>query len=91
MLRLIRFIRGYVHFRIFGKYPERFINLSLKKGIGIFDTDVKDGAIYASAVVSDYRCIRSVARKSGVKLRITEKHGLPFILYRFRNPNASFD
>lgn len=84
LLQLIRFFRGFVTFKIIGSFPERFINLSLKNGIGIFDAEPKDGTLYASMVISDYRLIRPIARRSGVKLRITKRHGLPFIAYRFK-------
>lgn len=85
LLRLIRFFRGFVTFKIIGRFPERFINLSLKNGIGIFDAKPVDGTLYASMIVSDYRLIRSVARRSGVRLKIVKRHGLPFIAYRFRH------
>lgn len=85
LLRLIRFFRGFVTFKIIGRFPERFINLSLKNGIGIFDAEPKNGAIFASMVISDYRLIRPIARRSGVRLKIVKRHGLPFLTYRFRH------
>ena len=84
LLRLIRFFRGYVTFKITGRFPERFINLALKNGIGIFDAVPTDGTLRASMVISDYRVIRNIARRSGVKLRIISRHGLPFITFKFR-------
>lgn len=68
-----------------GRFPERFINLALKNGVGIFDAKPVKGVLYASMVVSDYRHIRPIARRSGVKLKIVSRRGLPFITYRFRH------
>lgn len=85
LLLLIRFFRGFVTFKIIGRFPERFINLALKNGVGIFGASPQNGTLYASMIISDYRIIRPIARRSGVKLRITKRHGLPFLLYRFRH------
>lgn len=84
LIKLIRFLRGYVTFKIIGRFPERFINLSLKSGIGLFDVLPVNGCLTASALIIDYRSIRSVARRSGVKLKIVKRSGLPFINHRFR-------
>lgn len=85
LLRLIRFFRGYVTFKIIGRFPERFINLALKNGIGIFDAEPKQGNLTASMIIADYRVVRGVARRCGVRLKIISRHGLPFITYKYRN------
>lgn len=85
LLQLIRFLRGFVTFKIIGRFPERFINLSLKSGIGIFDAKPEGGVLYASMVISDYRVIRPIARRTGVRLKIISRHGLPFVIYRHRH------
>lgn len=85
LLQIIRFFRGYVTFKIIGRFPERFINLALKNGIGIFGAVPKDSSICANMIVSDYRTVRPIARRSGVKLKVVKKHGLPFVIYRFRS------
>ena len=85
LLRLIRFFRGWVRFKVIGRFPERFINLAIKNGIGIFNAEPVDGILFAGAVVSDYRLSRQIAKRAGVRLRITERHGLPFLLARYRN------
>ncbi len=85
LLRLIRFFRGYVTFKIIGRFPERFINLALKNGIGIFDALPCDGVLTASTVLSDYRVIRPIARRANVRLKITNRRGLPFVLAKFKN------
>lgn len=85
LLRLIRFIRGYVTFKIVGRFPERFINLAIKRGIGVFDAVPQNDSISASMLVSDYKAVRPVARRCSVRLKIQSRHGLPFITYKFRN------
>lgn len=72
-------------FKIIGRFPERFINLSLKNGIGIFDAKPETQGLFASMTVSDYKIIRHIAKRSGVRLKIVKRRGLPFILHRFRH------
>ena len=72
-------------FEIIGKFPERFINLALKNGLGIFNVLPQNNSLKASAVVSDYRFIRPVARRAGVRLKILRKYGLPFKIHKHRN------
>lgn len=85
LLRLIRFFRGYVTFIIIGRFPERFINLALKNGIAVFDPVPENGHIKGSMIISDYRCVRKIARASSVRLKIISRHGLPFFIHKFRH------
>ncbi len=85
LLKLIRFFRGYVNFTVNGRFPERFINLALKNGVGLFDVLPQNGTLGASMYISDYRHIRGIARRSMVRLKIQSRHGIPFLLYKFRH------
>ena len=83
MIKFIRWIRGYVLFEIKGKFPERFINLCVRRGISLFNPMPKGGAIVASMLLCDYKHIKVIARKCGVTLRIKERFGLPFLCARY--------
>lgn len=82
VLKFIRFITGYVCFTARGGFPERFINLCRLRGITLWELKSRDGVIYACTDRSGYRRIRPVAKKSGMKVRIKKKCGLPFFLNR---------
>lgn len=82
VLNFLRFITGYVCFTAKGGFPERFLNLCRMRGIILWDLRSIDGIIHARTDRSGYRRIRSVARKSGMKVRIAKKCGLPFFLNR---------
>lgn len=87
LLNLIRWFRGYVVFEAKGKFPERFMNLCIHRGVFIFDADPirEKGRLTASLLLCDYKRIRPVARRCGVRLRALERCGLPFILSRYRS------
>lgn len=82
VLNFLRFITGYVCFTAKGGFPERFLNLCRMRGIILWDLRSIDGIIHARTDRSGYRRIRSVAKKSGMKVRIAKKCGLPFFLNR---------
>ncbi|MBQ8001099.1 MAG: sporulation protein YqfD [Ruminococcus sp.] len=85
ILRIIRWLRGYVVFEIIGRFPERFINLSLRRGKFIFSAKPCADKFIASLLLCDYRDIRHTAKKASVRLRVLERHGLPFIIKRYRS------
>ena len=71
LLKIIRFLRGSVDFTASGKFPERFMNITAKNGVNLWNPVPKKNAISASMYLSDYKKIRILARKSRVKTRIT--------------------
>ena len=90
LLKIIRFLRGSVDFTASGKFPERFMNITAKNGVNLWNPVPKKNAISASMYLSDYKKIKILARKSRVKTRITAKHGLPFIINRYKKRTGLF-
>lgn len=80
VLRFFRFLFGYVSFSARGGFPERFINLCRHNNILLWELRCSDSVITACTDCGGYKKIRAAARKSGMKVRITKKHGLPFFL-----------
>lgn len=90
LLEIIRFFRGNVDFTASGKFPERFINITSKNGVNIWNPVPAKNAISASMYLSDYKKIRTLAKKSRVKTKITAKHGMPFIVNRYKARTGLF-
>lgn len=80
VLRFLRFILGYVRFSAANGFPERFINLCKLHKINIWDLKSGGSVITACTDRKSYQRIRPVAKKSGMKVRINSKHGLPFFV-----------
>ena len=89
-LKIIRWFWGYVDFCVRGGYPERFLNFTARLGIVLWNMKKKDGVLYASVNVAEYRSLRPLARKAGAKLRVTRRHGLPFLLKKCSNKKGIF-
>ena len=79
-VNFVRFVLGYIRFTAKGGFPERFLNLCRLNKIILWDLKNKNGIISACTDRTGYKKIRSVARKSGMKVRMKKKHGLPFFL-----------
>lgn len=85
MIGLIRFCRGYVDFNAKGKFPERFLNMTSRNGVNLWNAHPIKQGLEGSMYISDYKKIRKTAKKSKIKTKITAKHGLPFLAARYKN------
>ena len=77
---------GSVKVRIDGRGMERFFNIAAQREIEIWDIETEERekkcggkrSVYFKIMPRDFKHLKSIAEKTGVRLRITEKHGLPF-------------
>lgn len=84
LLRIIRWLRGYIVFSVSGAFPERFLNLVNTRGIRNWDF-VPDKNGYAGRMfLSDYMKIRPTARSASVRLRAERRIGFPFFIKKYR-------
>lgn len=82
ILNILRFFRGYVDFSVLGKYPERFMNSAFKSGVQIWSQKTSGGKLSGRMYVCDYKRSREKARKTGVRLKVIKRHGLPFFIHK---------
>lgn len=85
MLGLIKYAKGYVNIIVDGYFTERFINLCINNDILLWDIKrLGENRITAKIAPGDFHRIKDAARKTKSKIKISEKKGLPFILFRYR-------
>lgn len=82
LLRLLRFLFGYVLVEVYGFAPERLINLLIKDEIVIWDVneDEKGYTFYIGR--KNLLNIKPYLQKTNIKLVIKEKIGLPYFFKR---------
>jgi len=90
LLKIIRFLWGYVIFTASGAFPERFINLSAKAGVSLFNIKRQGAVLYCSTMASEYKALRRISKKSGIKIKIKEKHGFPFFVRKYKKRKGIF-
>ena len=81
---LMHSLQGTVQLEMKGFSPERFLNLCSLNGIEIWDLVYEDGRCRLSMRLPDFWKIRAFARKSGVRVKVTKRSGLPFFVEKNR-------
>ena len=85
LTKLLKFLKGYVVIRLTGYSPERFLNLCSHHGIILWGLR-SVGTEYEMCIsISGFRKLRPLVHKTRTKVVILKRHGLPFILHRYRN------
>lgn len=80
IIQILRYIFGYINFRAFGGFSDRFLNLCTRDGIPLWNIKNVKGNISASTTINGYLSIRKAVKKSGMKTIVLEKKGLIFFL-----------
>lgn len=80
MLQFIQYLKGYVCIRVWGYSPERFMNLCSNHDIFLWN--IKNcGEYYTMCItVSGFRRLKGIVKKTGTKVAIQKRCGLPFFV-----------
>lgn len=84
LLILFRYIFGFADFSASGGFPERFVNLCAANRVNLWNLQYRAGTLYASTDRNSYKRIRRPAAKSGMKVRVIRRHGLPFFMSKHK-------
>ena len=91
MRDLTGFRKGIVRIRVQGEQTERFLNLCKARKIKISSLDrIGEQSLEGDFGIQDFLRLSPIRRKTGVKIHILEKHGLPFFFYRSKKRKAFF-
>ena len=90
MKQLLLFLFGSIRFQAQGGFAERFLNLCRVKGVKLYELSEKGGTLFAATSLSSFRKLRRCASRSGMRVKITQKRGLPFIYARFAGRSGLF-
>lgn len=78
----LHYIFGCVTIKAENGFIERFINTCTAEGIPLWDMRKNGGTLTAKTDINGYKRIRLPAKKSGMRVRMTAKQGLPFLIHR---------
>ena len=88
---LLNFLSGKVHIVVEGFFIEKFINICINKKILLNNINIENGCILNTNVnIKDYKRLKQVCKKTGCKMKIVKKVGLPFIINRYRKRKLIF-
>lgn len=81
---MLRFLRGYVHFKGEGGFPERLLSDAAALGLAITDSYKQGETLFARCPAAHYKKLRPLARRACMRLKICRKQGLYFRLFPYR-------
>lgn len=87
---MLRWLFGFVDFSVSGKFPERFLNLAARKGINLWSLTSNNKIFTAKVKIADYNELRHIAVKTKTRIHILKKHGLPFLIYKYKARSGLF-
>ncbi|MCY9696578.1 sporulation protein YqfD [Paenibacillus alginolyticus] len=84
-------LRGYVRIQIRGEGSERLINPMMEKGFSIWDIQAGDGGkLELFILIKDFFKLRPLLKRTGCRVHVTERHGLPFFMDRLGRRKVFF-
>ena len=89
-LSIIKFFGGFVLVRLSGYAPERFFNLCCNHDIVIWNLQYKEGCYEFCISNRAFFSLKPILRKTKTKVKVLERHGLPFFLFRYRKRKLFF-
>jgi similar to stage IV sporulation protein len=82
ILKLRSFFFGYLRVVVHGAYTEKFLNLAIACHIPLWELARADGRAVFCVDLDSFFELRHLARRTGCRLRIERKAGLPFFCNR---------
>ncbi len=82
---MFRWFAGWVRVEAEGGYPEKLLNEVARQQLAVWGIRRKEESTRFCCSCRDYRYLRRPARRACTRMRIHRKHGLPFILHRYRH------
>lgn len=67
-----------------GAFVERFLNLAARSRIPVWDGRKRGDSFTGKTIAGQYKRLRQHAKKTGVRMRVTGKHGAPFTRRKYR-------
>lgn len=84
LLDICNFFKGYVLIGVKGFSVERFVNLATYNGIYLWDIKRNSDGVILKVSVKGFKMLKKYARKTGCRIKILNKRGLPFKIYRYK-------
>ena len=88
---IFSYILGFLKISVKGYYIERFINICKNNKITIWNLKRKDNIeLNLNVRIKEFKEICKIAKKTGCKIKIKNKKGIPFLLHKYKKRKIFF-
>lgn len=87
---IIKYIKGWIIICVEGSNLERFINICNHNNINMINITYCKDKLSLKIAVKDFKKLKNIGKKTKVHIRIEERYGLPFFLFRNRKRKMFF-
>ena len=84
LVSVSRYIKGYIKIRINSGSPERFINACRYRNIDLWGLQYRNSCYEMYITIAEFKKIKPIIRKTGTKVIIIGRFGLPFFFHRYK-------
>lgn len=84
LLRILRFVFGYIRMEVYGFAPERLMNLLIENQIVIWDVVTTEQGYEFYTGRKNLLRMKPYLQKTNMKMKILRRCGMPFLLKRYR-------
>lgn len=81
---VLHWLQGWLLVAVRTRHPAQFLNLCAQRGVRIWRVQRRGEVMLLHMPVRTFRELRPVRRQIGGRIRIRQRHGLPFLLRRVR-------
>ncbi len=90
LVKIIQYLQGYLRIRVSGYSAERFLNLCSSKQIYLWGLIPWKHCYEMYISIKGFKKLKPILKKTGTKVSIVERFGLPFFLHKNRKRRIFF-
>ena len=84
IVRMLRWLFGYIRFSVDGSFPERFLNAAARRGVNLWGLTRENGFITAMTRQSEKASLFDIAQKTDTTIQDIQYFGCPHRLRQYR-------
>ncbi len=88
--RLLEYIKGWLCIRVAGNNLERFLNICNHNNIRMKNIAFEGECLEIKIDIRDFKRLKDISKKTKVHIKIIERYGLPFFLFKNRKRKTFF-
>ena len=85
IIKIVRWLFGYIIFEIKGGNIEKLINISVQNNINFWNLKKHENIMLGQSNLNDYKTLNNIVKQTNSEIKLIKKCGLPFFIYKLKN------